>query len=134
MIQDLFGTHLSVAALLLRLALGSLFMIHGYPKLGSAQRKQGGEWMKSMGLPAGFILFGGIVEFFGGIALLLGIFTQVIALLFAVYMFSTTLLQISKMKKKYIGGYELDISLMIASLALSAIGGGTFAVDHFLRI
>ncbi len=130
--SGLWGVHLSAAALLLRLALGSLFIVHGYPKLGAEQRKQGAEWMKGMGLPAGFILFGGIVEFFGGIALLLGILTQIIAVLFSLWMLSTTWLVTSKMNKKYVGGYELDIILLIASLALAAIGGGTFSIDHFL--
>ncbi len=130
--SGLLGVHLSAAALLLRIALGSLFIVHGYSKLGAAQRKQGAEWMKSMGLPAGFILFGGIVEFFGGIALLLGILTQIIAVLFSLWMLSTTWLATSKMKKKYMGGYELDFTLLIASLALAAIGGGTFSIDHFL--
>ncbi len=134
MISSLFGVHFSAAAILLRLALGSLFMIHGYSKLGAEQRKQGAEWMKGMGLPAGFVLFGGVVEFFGGIALLLGILTQVVAVLFALWMLSTTWLVTSKMKKKYMGGYELDITLLIASLALAAIGGGTFSIDHFLGI
>ena len=90
MVEPLFGVHLSVAALVLRIAIGGLFIIHGYPKLGAQQRKQSAEWMKSMGLPAGFILFGGIVEFFGGIAILLGVFTSVIASLFALWMLSTT--------------------------------------------
>src|SRR5208283_5839884 len=97
--SSLFGVHLSVAALLLRLVIGVVFIIHGYPKFSAAQRKQGGEWMKSMGLPSGFILFGAVVEFFGGIALVLGIFTQVIAVLFALWMLSTTWLQKVKMKK-----------------------------------
>ncbi len=130
--SGLFGVHLSVAALLLRLALGSLFVVHGYSKLGAEQRKQGAEWMKGMGLPTGFILFAGVVEFFGGIALLLGILTQIIAVLFSLWMLSITWLQTSKMKKPYMGGYELDITLLIASLALAAIGGGTFSIDHFL--
>jgi uncharacterized membrane protein YphA (DoxX/SURF4 family) len=90
--------------------------------------------MKSMGLPGGFILFGGIVEFFGGIAILLGVFTSIIALLFALWMLSTTWLAARKMKKKFVGGYELDIILLLASLALAAIGSGIFSVDHLLRI
>ncbi len=134
MVEPLFGVHLSVAALILRVAIGGLFIIHGYPKLGAQQRKQGAEWMKSMGLPGGFILFGGIVEFFGGISVLLGVFTSIIALLFAVWMLSTTWLAAGKMKKKFVGGYELDIILLLASLALAAIGGGIFSIDHLLRI
>lgn len=134
MMLALFGAYPSVAALILRLALGSLFIIHGYSKLGSEQRKQGEEWMKSMSLPVGFILFGGIVEFLGGIALLLGLLTQIVAPLFALWMLSTTWLQKSKMKRKYMGGYELDITLLIGSIALAALGAGTFSVDHFIGI
>jgi putative oxidoreductase len=134
MFEPLFGVHVSVASLILRLAIGIVFIIHGYPKLGAQQRKQGAEWMKSMGLPGGFILFGGIVEFFGGIALLLGVLTSVIALLFALWMLSTTWLAAGKMKKKFVGGYELDVILLLASLALAAIGGGIFSIDHLLLL
>jgi putative oxidoreductase len=130
----MFGVHVSVAALLLRLAIGIVFIIHGYPKFSTAQRKQGGEWMKSMGLPAGFILFGAVVEFFGGIALVLGIFTQIIALLFALWMLSTLWLSKVKMKKKFAGGYEVDIILLVASLALAAIGAGALSIDRLLGI
>jgi uncharacterized membrane protein YphA (DoxX/SURF4 family) len=133
-VEPFFGVHVSVAALVLRIAVGGLFIVHGYPKLGAQQRKQGAEWMKSMGLPGGFILFGGIVEFFGGIAILLGVFTSIIASLFALWMLSTTWLSAAKMKKKFVGGYELDIILLLASLALAAIGGGILSIDHLLRI
>jgi putative oxidoreductase len=131
---DLLGVHLSVAALLLRLVIGCVFIVHGYPKFSAEQRKQGREWMKSMGLSAGFILFGAVVEFFGGIALLLGILTQVVAALFALWMLSTTWLAKAKMKKKFAGGYEIDIILLVASVALAALGGGVFSIDHLLGI
>jgi putative oxidoreductase len=132
--MSLFGVHISVAALLLRLVIGVVFIIHGYPKFSAAQRKQGGEWMKSMGLPSGLILFGAVVEFFGGLAILLGLLTQIIAVLFALWMLSTTWLQKGKMKKKFAGGYEIDIILLVASLALAALGPGALSLDHFLGI
>jgi uncharacterized membrane protein YphA (DoxX/SURF4 family) len=132
--MNMLGFHVSIAALLLRLAIGGVFVIHGYPKFSAAQRKQGGEWMKSMGLPAGLILFGAVVEFFGGIALILGLFTQVIALLFALWMLSTTWLSKAKMQKKFVGGYEVDVILLVASLALAAIGAGAFSIDRLLAI
>ena len=134
MVEPLFGVHLSLAALMLRIAIGGLFIIHGYPKLGAQQRKQGGEWLKGMGVPGGFALFAGVVEFFGGIAILLGIFTSIISVLFALWMLSTTWLAVAKMKKKFVGGYELDIILLLASLALAATGDGIFSIDHLLRI
>ena len=132
-IGSIFGIHLSTASLLLRLAVGTLFMIHGYPKL-TAQRKGTGEWLKSMGFSSGFSGFAGVVEFFGGLALLLGIFTQIVALLSALWMLSTTWLAKGKMKKKYFGGYELDITLMLAALALAMLGGGIYSLDFLLGI
>jgi len=128
----LFGVHLSVAALLLRLVIGLVFIIHGYPKFSAQQRKQGGAWLKSMGLPGGFILFAAIVEFFGGLALVLGILTPVIASLSALWMLSTTWLSKIKMKKKFASGYEIDVILLVAALALALIGGGAFSIDHLL--
>jgi uncharacterized membrane protein YphA (DoxX/SURF4 family) len=130
----LLGIHVSIAALLLRLVIGVVFIIHGYPKFSAEQRKQGGEWMKSLGLSSGFILLGAVVEFFGGIAILLGILTQIIAPLFALWMLATTWLAKVKMKKKFVGGYELDIILLVASLALAAIGAGAFSIDRLLGI
>ncbi len=132
-IGSIFGLHLSTASLLLRLAIGTLFMIHGYPKL-TAQRKGTGEWLKSMGFSSGFAGFAGVVEFFGGLALLLGVFTQIVALLSALWMLSTTWLAKGKMKKKYFGGYELDITLMLAALALAMLGGGIYSLDFLLGI
>jgi len=132
--MDLLGIHVSIAALLLRLVIGVTFIIHGYPKFSAQQRKQGGEWMKSMGLSSGFILFGAIIEFFGGIALVLGLFVRIIAPLFALWMLSTTWLSKAKMGKKFAGGYEIDVVLLVASLALAAIGAGVFSIDYLLGI
>jgi uncharacterized membrane protein YphA (DoxX/SURF4 family) len=49
-------------------------------------------------------------------------------------MVSTTWLAVVKMKKKFVGGYELDIILLLASLALAAIGAGRFSVDYLIGI
>ncbi len=131
LIESLFGVNIDLASLILRLAVGSLFMVHGYPKLGS-QRQAGTGWMKSMGWPSGIIVFAGVAELFGGLALILGILTPIVALLSALWMLSTTWFASSKLKKKYVGGYELDITLMLAALALAAIGGGAFSLDRLI--
>jgi len=131
--ETLLGVHLSVASLLLRLLVGIVFIVHGYPKLKSGA-KGAGEWLKSIGIPSGFGLFAGIVEFFGGILLLVGLLTPVIAALSALWMLSTTWLSLVKMKKKFVGGWELDFILLVVFLALAAIGGGVISVDHLLRI
>src|SRR5256886_14890723 len=127
----LFAQFVDLASIILRLAIGSAFMIHGYPKL--KQSEQGKGWMKSMGLPTALIPFAGVVEFFGGLGLILGILTPVIAFLSALWMLSTTWLSVTKIKKKYQGGLEIDITLLLAALALTFLGGGTFSIDHLIR-
>jgi putative oxidoreductase len=134
MIQTLFGSSVDLPSLILRLAVGTLFIIHGYPKLTAAQRTQGGAWMKSMGMPAAMIPFGGVVEFFGGLALILGILTPIVAALSALWMLSTTWLVTTKAKKKYVGGYEIDITLFLAALALALLGSGIYSIDHLLGL
>ena len=127
----IFGPYSDVTSVFLRLAIGTLFMIHGYPKLTSQRQ---GSWMKSVGMPTALVPFAGTVEFFGGLAMLLGILTPIIALLSALWMLSTTWFGISKIKKKYMGGVELDLTLFLAALALAFLGGGTFSVDHLIGL
>src|SRR5713226_4740227 len=134
MIQTPFGNTVDLPSLILRLAIGTLFIIHGYPKLTSAQRKQGGAWMKSVGMSATMVPLGGFVEFFGGIALILGLLTPIVAVLSALWMLSTTWFSISKVKKKYAGGYEIDITLFLAALALALLGSGIFSIDRLLGL
>src|SRR5260370_10774327 len=107
-------------------------MIHGYPKLKS--NEQGKGWMKSMGMPTALIPFAGIVEFFGGLALILGILTPIIAFLSALCMLSTTWLSVTKIKKKYARSLEIAITLLLASLALTFLAGGTFSINHLIGL
>lgn len=145
MLGSLFGLHLSVAALLLRIMIGGSFVIHGFPKLihyswvpksWAQGRVRESDWLRSIGLPGGFFLLAGVIELCGGIALLLGILTSIVAALFALWTLSTTWLSATKLTKRYTstGGYEIDITLFFASLSLAAIGGGIFSIDNLLRI
>ena len=128
----LFPQYVDLASIILRLAIGSAFTIHGYPKL--KQNEQGKGWMKSMGLPVGLIPFAGVVEFFGGLALILGILTPIIAVLAALWMLSTTWFSISKVKKKYASGYEIDVTILLVAIALALLGSGIYSIDHLLGI
>lgn len=126
----LFPQIFDLASIILRLAVGSLLVYHGYMKLTPAARK--GEWMKAMGLPTALVPFAGIVELFGGLGLLFGLLTPILAALTTLWMLSTTWFSITKAKKKYFGGYELDITLLLLALGLVFIGGGTFSLDHLI--
>ena len=132
MIESLFGVNANLASLILRIAVGSLFMVHGYPKLGSKQRQQGAVWMKSMGMPGWMMGFAGVAEFLGGLGLIVGFLTPIVAVLSALWMLSTTWFARSKLKKKYQGGWELDVTLMLAALEVAALGSGALSLDHLL--
>ncbi len=121
-----------IALFLLRIFYGALFVAHGWPKIkdliGNAKNFEG------MGFRPG-LLWGSIVallEFFGGLALVAGFYTQVFALLLATQMIVAALWRI-KMKHKFAGGYELDIALILIGLALATMGGGIYAVDNLLQ-
>lgn len=126
-----FSQSLDLASILLRLAIGLLFVYHGYPKLTKTRK---GEWMKQVGMPTALVPFGGFVELFGGLGLLLGLLTPIVAILSALWMLSTTWFSIAKVKKKFMGGYEFDILMLLAALALAFIGGGTFSIDHLIGL
>src|SRR3989454_11933827 len=123
MIQTLFGSDASLASLLFRIAAGIIFLAHGHPKRGS-QTKMGADFMKSSGMPVWIAAFAGVAEFFGGLALILGIFTPIIALLFVLWMISTTWFAKTKLHKKLQGGYEFDLILMAGTLAIPILGSG----------
>jgi putative oxidoreductase len=127
----IFGSYTDIASVFLRLAVGTLFMIHGYPKLTS-QRE--GSWMKNLGMPTAMVPFAGTVEFFGGLALLLGILTPIIAFLATLWMLSTIWFARIKLKKKYMGGYELDVTLLLAALALAFLGPGSLSIDQLIGL
>lgn len=121
--------------LLLRLALGVLFIIHGRPKLFGSQPgiKGFSGWLKSMNVPAApfFGVVVPLIEFFGGIALIVGFGTQYAALLLTINMIVAGFLKKTKMGKGFMGdgGFELDLALAAALLVLLTIGPGRFSFD-----
>ena len=119
----------------LRVVAGTIFIVHGIPKLFGPQPGITGftAWLRSMNVPLAGI-FGVIVpllEFFGGIALILGFLTQAFALLLAVIMLVATVLKATKMGKSFAGdgGWEYDLILLATMLALALGGSGPYSLD-----
>src|SRR3990167_5540064 len=111
------------APFLLRVVLGLVFIVHGYPKLFKSFSETVG-FFESIGIrPAKFWVFVvGAVEFFGGIALVFGFATQLVAALIVVNM----LVAIAKVKGKqgFVNGFEFDLMLLIVALSLVLTGSG----------
>jgi len=120
-----------VALLLLRCGLALVFIYHGYPKLfGDKSRII--EAFQAIGLPSYFVYIAGAIEFFGGIALALGLLTPVAALLLLCDMAGAMWKYNFNEGIYAVREYELPLVLGLASLALAATGGGPYSLDRFL--
>jgi len=120
-----------LALLLLRVALGLIFLTHGYPKLTrSASAMQ--TLFVQHGLPAKFVYVSGVVETFGGVLLILGLFTRPAALLLAIEMGVAILKVHSGHGIMALHEYEFPLALGTACLALGTIGAGVISADHLL--
>ena len=115
----------------LRIAVAAVFINHGRQKLFVYGFAGVTGAFTQMGVPLpGFTgPFIGVLEFFGGIALLLGFLTRPIALLFVFDMLGAILLV---QLKNGFSRYELEFLLLGSSLALFLTGAGSFSVDSLL--
>lgn len=128
-----FGALSGFAATVLRVIIGIIFTYHGIDKLqGGASGFAG--FLESLNIPAPEIVAWVVIllELVGGILLILGLLTRLVALLFALEMIGTTLLV--KLDVGLIGaqgaGAELDLALLAGVLAILLLGPGRAAVDN----
>ncbi|QOD03509.1 DoxX family protein [Pseudarthrobacter sp. BIM B-2242] len=129
-------SRLTTAALtILRVALGFLFAAHGFQKFNEWTIAGTQAAFTQMGVPAANLtapLVAGL-ELVGGIALILGVLTRVVAALLAVNMIGALFLvhaAAGVFADK--GGYELVLLLGAAALALALTGAGRVSVDRAL--
>jgi putative oxidoreductase len=123
---------------LARFLLALLFLIFGWNKLTGFHGAVG--YMQSIGAPVPLIsaLIATIVELFGGLAILLGIFTRPIALLFVLYSFATGYIGHAYWTMTGLPQFEAEInfyknvSIAGGFLLLYVTGPGRFAVDALL--
>jgi len=128
-----------VLLLILRLATGGALVIHGYPK-AKGGRVQAGQWMKSMGIPPVAADLATVLEFLGGIFLVIGFLTPLVGLFLAIQFGSISLMKSSKMHAKFISmeqgkpTYEIDVLYALLALVFLFLGAGTYSLDHVLGL
>ena len=123
-------------ALLLRIWVGINMVGHGYPKIGKG-RKQTVDAMKGFGVPVIAVYLVALLEFFGGLGLIIGFLVPIIALFIAIEMIANSVLKATKMKGSYLSGqnpaaYEIDITYLMLAIVLIVLGAGVLSVDSFL--
>lgn len=124
------GTH-DLALLVLRVALGAIFIAHGGQKLfwsgiaGTTEAFVGmGVFLPELTAPAVTI-----VEFFGGLALVAGLFTRLAAASLAVVMLGAIVMVHLPAGFFLPNGIEFALMNFAAAVALSLLGAGTYSVD-----
>jgi putative oxidoreductase len=127
-----------LALLILRVGTGVIFIPHGYPKMtGGGGEEKGGQAhltqsLAQMGLPFpyAFAALVGVIEFFGGLLLILGLQTRwaALALVFVMLVATGRVL----VQRGFVGNADFPFSLLVAVLALALLGGGAASVDQVL--
>ena len=128
------------AALVLRVPVGLILAAHGAQKLfgwfGGYGLEGTGQWLASIGLEPGYLmaLLAGGAEFFGGLALVLGLLTRPAAMVAAFTMLVAIFaVHIGNGLFMANNGYEYALTLFAATVALAIQGAGRFAVDNLLH-
>ncbi|MFP5311433.1 MAG: DoxX family protein [Actinomycetes bacterium] len=119
----------------LRIILGFIFTAHGWQKFTDWTIAGTQASFAKMGVPAADIMAPviAVLELAGGIALILGIMTRVVAALLVVDMLGALFLVHAPAGPFAAnGGYELVLLLAAASFALALTGAGRLSLDRVL--
>lgn len=131
-ILDNLGKYRNTGLLLLRIGLGAMFIIHGFPKLAggpSGWTGLGGN-MKVIGidfLPIFWGFMAAATETFGGFLLIVGLFFRPALILLIFTMIIAALVHFGK--GDGLGGASHAIELGIVFFGLIFIGPGKYSVD-----
>lgn len=123
------NTKLSPATILIsRVFLALIFVLSGLAKLGSIDVTQG--YMEAMHVP-GFLVFPTIIfEVGGGLLVMLGYRTRIIALLFAVFSLVTGIIFHNHFADPaQMTNFLKNISMTGGFLLLANVGAGSFSLD-----
>lgn len=119
-----------VALLLLRLGLGVIFVYHGYPKLFGPTHQQMLQFAH-MGFPGYFVYVAGVIEFFGGCLLFVGLFTRLAGLFLAGEMaIAIARVHVPQGGLGAVSNYQLPLALAVAAFTLVAVGAGAISFDR----
>lgn len=124
-----FRSYGDIALLLLRLAIGAVFIYHGTAKWGADS-----TLMQVLSF----------VEPIAGVAILIGVVTELAAFVLAIVMFGAIYMKMTGFGQSAFdfagtfapqggAGWEFDLILLVGCIILLTMGAGKYAVDAMMR-
>lgn len=126
----------NIGLLILRIGLGVMFILHGYPKMfgGPETWAEIGTSMQYIGINFAPMFFGfmiGIAEFFGGIFLILGLFFKPSVIFLFIVMLVVSAKDFGAGQE--FNSYSQSIEMAIVFMSLFFIGSGKYSLDRKLE-
>ena len=126
------GKYRNTGIVIIRLGLGIMFIIHGYPKLlgGPEQWEMIGGSMKYLGItvfPVAWGLLAGLAETFGGFLILIGLAFRPACILLALTMTVAATMHLSNGDGLVTASHAIEVGIVFFGLAF--IGPGRYSVD-----
>ena len=135
LINTITTTTAGLDTLPMRIGAGAIFASHGAQKLfgwfGGYGLEGTGQWLATVGFEPGYLMavLAGGAEFFGGIALILGLLTRPAAFVAAFTMLMAITVHLGNGLFMSNNGYEFALTLLAATTALAIQGAGTISID-----
>ncbi|TDC94927.1 DoxX family protein [Nonomuraea deserti] len=124
-----------IVLLLSRIAVGVIFIVHGYQKFATMGIAGTTKFFESVGIPLAGVAAPAVatLEVVGGLALIAGAALPIVGTLLALNMVGAIVfVHGANGFGAGEGGYEFVLALAAASLAIGFSGGGAFALDRVL--
>ena len=127
-----------LAILILRVVVGIVMVAHGLPKLFWKRKAFDKKWRQEYGFPVGSVLLTGIVQSVGGLALIVGVFTQVAAFILVLNMLVASYISIWVHREPFPStpegkGWDINLLLIGILVALIFLGDGALSLAAWLR-
>ena len=121
---------------ILRIVVGVVFLVHGYQKLFLMGFDNVAGFFGSLGIPLPMVaaIVVTLLELFGGLALIVGLFSRWFAIPLGITMLvAMVTVHLANGFSVSNGGYEFVLTLLAASITLVLTGSGALSVDGWLQ-
>lgn len=135
MIFELNEQKLNIGLLVVRVLIGFMFVVHGYPKLfgGLDTWNFVGSSMGFLGIKSGYSFWGllaALAEFAGGILLIIGLLVRPASVFLLLTMFVAIVFHYAKNDGFDVASHAMEDAAVFVCLIIT--GGGKFALDSMV--